>query len=124
SSPAKKGALLEVLGLRQTMAWPNLRYTGLAALASLAWAAPTPTPITVIPFAARAGAPQAWLSKGLSDIFIRHLAEIPSLAVVEREQLQEFIKEMDLGQAPLFDQAQALRVGRVARVQQVVYGSY
>ena len=52
------------------------------------------------------------------------LAQVPSLAVLEREQLQAFLKEMDLGQAPLFDQTcQALQLGRVAKVEDVLYGT-
>jgi len=85
---------------------------------------PKPITVTVIPFAARAGESQAWLSKGLSDIFIRHLAEIPSLAVLERDHIQAFVNELELGDAPLFDQAQALRLGRIAKVKQVLFGNY
>src|ERR1044071_8595630 len=108
-----------------------MRYPTFCALAlmsfvllSPSWAASPPMTVTVIPFAARAGREEAWLSKGLSDLFLRHLAEIPCLAVVERDKLQAFLNEMDLGEAPLFDQSQALRLGRVAKVQAVVYGSY
>src|SRR3989338_386985 len=85
---------------------------------------PTPISVTVLPFAARVGESQAWLSKGLSDLFIRHLAEIPSLAVLERDNIQAFVKELELGDAPLFDQAQALRLGRIAKVKYVLFGNY
>src|SRR6185437_6711951 len=96
----------------------------LAFLAPVPWAWAYSTTVAVLPFAARSGESQAWLSKGLSDLFLRHLAEIPSLSVLERDHMQAFLSEMDLGQAPLFDEKQALRVGRVARVRDVLYGTY
>jgi len=105
---------------------PKIALLATLCLASwnLAVASSGPTTIAVMPFAAQEGEREAWLSKGLADLFARHLAEIPAVSVVERETIQSFLNEMDLGQAPLFDQAQALRLGRVAKVREVLYGSY
>jgi tetratricopeptide (TPR) repeat protein len=79
--------------------------------------------VAVMPFAGRDSA-EEWLSKGLADLLARGLAESPSVVVVEREHLQSLLEEMELGQAPLFDQKQALRAGRLAEVSYVVYGSF
>ena len=108
--------------VRLVVKYPVALLLAMAVLSSRAWA--QPTPVTVMPFASRAGESQAWLAKGLADLFSRHLAEIPTLAVLERERLQAFLNEMELGQEPLFDQTQALRLGRVAKIKEVLYGSY
>lgn len=82
------------------------------------------TTMAVMPFAAQDGESQAWLSKGLADLFIRHLANIPSISVVERDRLKTFTDEIGLSEAPLFNKQKALEVGRVARVDEVLYGNY
>ncbi|MFQ5656131.1 MAG: exo-alpha-sialidase [Candidatus Methylomirabilales bacterium] len=82
------------------------------------------TTIAVTPFTPRAGEQQAWLSKGLADLLIRDLAEVQSLVVVTREQTQVFAREVQLQDSALFSQEKALRLGRVAKVDGVIYGNY
>jgi TolB-like protein len=84
----------------------------------------TPTTVTVMPFVPRSGQGQAWLSKGLADLLIQDLAQVKSLAIVSREQTQVFARELELGDSPLFGPETALRMGRVAKVERVVYGHY
>src|SRR5712691_2357176 len=84
----------------------------------------TPTTVTVMPFVPRSGQGQAWLSKGLADLLIQDLAQVKSLAIVSREQTQVFARELELGDSPLFGPETALRMGRVAKVDRVVYGHY
>ena len=84
----------------------------------------TPTTVTVMPFVPRSGQGQAWLSKGLADLVIQALAQVKSLAIVSREQTQAFARELELGESGLFGTESALRMGRVAKVERVVYGHY
>jgi TolB-like protein len=84
----------------------------------------TPTTVTVMPFVPRSGQGQAWLSTGLADLLIQDLAQVKSLAIVSREQTQVFARELQLGDSPLFGPETALRMGRVAKVERVVYGHY
>ncbi|HKW91411.1 MAG TPA: tetratricopeptide repeat protein [Methylomirabilota bacterium] len=103
-----------------------------AALGSPAMAGPrpaaetrtTPTTVTVMPFVPRSGQGQAWLSKGLADLLIQDLAQVKSLTIVSREQAQVFARELQLGDSPLFGPETALRMGRVAKVDRVLYGHY
>jgi TolB-like protein len=105
---------------------------GEAAVAGTALAEPTPatearatpTTVTVMPFVPRSGQGQAWLSKGLADLLTQDLAQVKSLAIVSREQAQVFAHELQLGDSPLFGPEAALRMGRVAKVDRVLYGHY
>jgi len=83
-----------------------------------------PTTVTVMSFVPRSGPGQAWLSTGLADLLIQDLAQIKSLAIVSREQTQVFARELELGDSALFGPETALRMGRVAKVDRVVYGQY
>ncbi|HEY7651813.1 MAG TPA: exo-alpha-sialidase [Methylomirabilota bacterium] len=84
----------------------------------------TPTTVTVMPFVPRSGQGQAWLSKGLADLLIQDLAQVRSLAIVSREQTQVLARELELGDSPLIGLETALRMGRVAKAERVVYGHY
>jgi tetratricopeptide (TPR) repeat protein len=83
-----------------------------------------PTTLTVMPFTASQGQSQAWLSKGLADLFTKDLGQVNSFVLLERSRMQAFVNELELSQSGLIDQSQALRMGRVARVEQVLYGNY
>jgi tetratricopeptide (TPR) repeat protein len=83
-----------------------------------------PTTVTVMPFVPRSGQGQAWLSKGLADLLTQDLAQVKSIAIVSREQAQVFARELQLGDSPLFGPETALRMGRVAKVDRVLYGHY
>ena len=123
---------LEQAGRRSAMTpmrYPLLTWAACIALGALVMNAPkaeTPaiTTITVVPFTALGGEREAWLSKGISDLIMRRLAEVDTLAVLEREQLQAFLREMELQASGLFESDEALRVGTVAKVEQVIYGNY
>ncbi len=80
--------------------------------------------LTVMPFTALQGQSQAWLSKGLSDLFTKNLGQVDSFVLLERTRMQAFVNELELSQSGLIDKNQALRMGRVARVDQVLYGNY
>ncbi len=84
---------------------------------------PTPTTLTVM--SPEGGSShQRWLSKAIADLLIQSLSRVGSLAILEREKMQTFVDEMQLGQSALFGQEHAVRLGRVARVEQVIFGRY
>jgi len=80
--------------------------------------------LTVIPFASLSGEREGWLSKGIADLLIRDLSEVRGLTILEREKMQVFAREVELQQSGLFNQEGALRLGRVAKVKEVIYGNY
>lgn len=84
----------------------------------------TPTTLAVMPFAPRVGQGQGWLSKGLADLLIQDLAQVTSLAIVSREETAVFTRELELGESALVGEENALRLGRVAKVDRVIYGHY
>lgn len=82
------------------------------------------TTLSVLPFSAQKGERQAWLSKGIADMLIRKLSQVDDLLILERHELQAFLKEMEMNRSAFIDQSQAVRVGQVAKLQQVIYGNY
>ncbi len=81
------------------------------------------TTLTVGPLIARRE-DQTWLNKAIADLLIKNLSEVQSLVVLEREKMQTFSNEIELGDSAVFNQEKALRVGRVAKVETVIYGNY
>ncbi|MFQ5929712.1 MAG: CsgG/HfaB family protein, partial [Acidobacteriota bacterium] len=84
---------------------------------------PSTTTLTVGPLIARRE-DQTWLNKAIADLLIKNLSEVQSLVVLEREKMQTFFNEVDLGDSAVFNHEKALRVGRVAKVDTVIYGNY
>ena len=66
----------------------------------------------------------AWLGKAIADLLIQDLSSVRSLVILERERMQAFSDEVSLGESALFDGEIARRVGRVARVDKVLFGNY
>ena len=66
----------------------------------------------------------SWLGKGLADMLITDLAGSRQLVIVEREKLHDLTRELDLGQKGLVDRTTAARVGQLAAVDWVLFGSY
>ena len=83
-----------------------------------------PTTITVLPFTADAGERRTWLGKGIADILIRNLAEIERFTVLDRTRLQVYLDEMELQASAFTSAGEALRVARVAKVDQIMFGSF
>jgi len=86
--------------------------------------ADSPTSLTVMPFTSLKGESQAWLGKGLADLFIKNLGQVDAFIILERSRMQAFVDEMELSESGLVEKRQAIRMGRVARVEQVLYGNY
>ena len=83
-----------------------------------------PVTLTVMPFTALQGESQVWLRKGLTHLFTKNLGQVDSFILLERNRMQEFVNELELSQSGLIDKNHALRMGRVAHVEQVLYGNY
>ncbi len=64
------------------------------------------------------------LQKGLADMLITELSKIQALKVIERNQLQQMIEEMKLGQSGMVDEQTAQKVGRLLGAQTLLLGSY
>jgi len=82
------------------------------------------TTLSVLPFSAQKGEQQAWLGKGIADMLMRDLSEVDGLVILERHELQTFLNEMELTQTAFINQDHALRIGNVAKLEQVIFGNY
>ncbi len=69
-------------------------------------------------------AKNTWLSKAIADLLIKSFSQAASIVVLDRERMQTFTDEVALSDSALADEERALRVGRVAKVDQVVFGDY
>ena len=65
-----------------------------------------------------------WLGKGLADMVITDLSASQRLTVVDRERVQELTREIDLGAAGILDPKTAPRVGQIAKVRWVLFGTF
>ncbi len=63
------------------------------------------------------------LSKGLADFFEYDFSKISSLKVVERDKINFILKELELQESGMIDQATAARVGKMLGAQLMVFGS-
>jgi TolB-like protein len=65
-----------------------------------------------------------WLSKGLADMLITDLSASERLSIVERERLSEIVAELKLVKTGVVDSSIADQVGRIAKVDWVLFGSF
>ncbi|MBN2201052.1 tetratricopeptide repeat protein, partial [bacterium] len=71
-----------------------------------------PGTIAVLPFRVESADPQMFpVGKGLAEMLITDLSQIPSLKLVERVRVQSLFDEVKLGQTGLVDESQAARFG-------------
>ena len=66
----------------------------------------------------------ATLGKGISEMIITDLSQVPDLQVVERIRLQALFEEMALGQAGIMDESTLPRVGKLLGAGKIINGSY
>lgn len=64
------------------------------------------------------------LKKGLADMMITDLSNIQMLDIVERDRLEEILKEQKLNNSSQFDAGTASKVGRLLGAQVILTGSY
>jgi TolB-like protein len=62
--------------------------------------------------------------RGLTDMFIAALDEIPELYVVERSQLDKVMSEFELGELGVIDPETAQKIGRALGAQALYFGSF
>lgn len=62
--------------------------------------------------------------KGLTDMFITKLQNMPELRVVEREKLDKIMAEFELSEMGAIDPETAQKIGRLLGAQAVYYGSF
>ncbi|NQT54626.1 MAG: hypothetical protein HQ551_00190 [Desulfobacteraceae bacterium] len=65
-----------------------------------------------------------WLHKGLSDMLITDISQVPQIKVVEREALEKILKEQALSQTGVIDENQAVQVGKLLNAKKLISGSY
>lgn len=65
-----------------------------------------------------------FLRKGLAQMLVTDLVDIPGISVVERMKLEEILKELDLNKTRRIDRRSALRIGKLLGARYLVAGSY
>ncbi|MBC8183348.1 hypothetical protein H8E88_19810 [candidate division KSB1 bacterium] len=66
----------------------------------------------------------ASLSPGLAEIMITELSAIKTLKFVERQKINELIKEMQLAQAGFVSEETGVQVGKLIGAKYLIFGSY
>jgi TolB-like protein len=91
---------------------------------ALAPAALAPKTLAVLYFDNNTGdADYDAVGRGLAAMMITDLAAVDGVKVVEREHLQDLVKEMDAQHSRYFDSTTAVKVGRLAGAEYVVTGA-
>lgn len=95
-----------------------------ASGATGAAAFPSTVVVSVLYFDDRTGLPDlAWLRKGLADMLVGALAQAPSLIVVQRERLDEVLREQSLHLSGRVPDDSSVRAGRLTGATVLVTGS-
>ena len=75
---------------------------------------PTPTVLSIFSFEDRTGKPElAWLRTGLVDMLIAELANNPSLIIVQRERIDEIIREQAFQLSGRVTDESTVKIGRL-----------
>ena len=97
----------------------------LAQEAQLGTSTMSPNAIAVFPFAMQMGKDEyAPLGKGLAEMMITDLSQVPNLKLVERIRVQALLDEMALAQTGMIDMNTAPRMGKLVSAGRIVNGSY
>lgn len=64
------------------------------------------------------------LKKGFADIIITDLSLIKEIKIVEREKLEEIIKELNLTETKFIDKENSLKIGKMLNAKYLLTGSY
>ena len=80
--------------------------------------------VSVLPFDDRTRLPElSWIKKGLPDLLVAELARLPKVTVVQRDRLEEVIREQALQLSGRVDETSAVQVGRLTGATVLVSGS-
>lgn len=94
------------------------------ALSLILVAAPAKKTVSVLYFDNDTGdATYDHLGKGLADMMITDLSQVPGLAIVEREKLEALVKELKLQRSKFFDPATATKIGKGLGARYAVTGA-
>ncbi len=64
------------------------------------------------------------LGKGISAMMISDLSSVKEIQLLERERMQDLLKEMELQHSKFFDSTTALKAGKMLGAQYVVVGAF
>jgi TolB-like protein len=64
------------------------------------------------------------LSKGLAAMLVTDLSQVPGLRIVERERIQYILDELKMQKSEYFDQASAVKVGKLLGAHRLLLGSF
>jgi TolB-like protein len=64
------------------------------------------------------------LKKGIADMLITDLSKIKSLKIIEREKLENVLREINISKNPYFDQTTAQKIGKGLHAEYILTGSY
>ena len=116
---------------RGIMLRPALTLAVLAALAAPTRPSepgPAPAPkktVAILYFDNHTGSPDNDpLGKGISSMMISDLSSVKEIQIVERERMQDLIKEQDLQHTRYFDSTTAVKTGRMIGAEYVVVGAF
>jgi TolB-like protein len=99
---------------------------GLAILTAAA-ASPVPAPktVAVLYFDNYTGkSDYDPLGKGISSMMISDLSPVKEIQLVERDRMQDLLKEIDLQHTKYFDSTTSVRVGKMVGAEYVVVGAF
>ncbi|PIQ28308.1 hypothetical protein COW36_04260 [bacterium (Candidatus Blackallbacteria) CG17_big_fil_post_rev_8_21_14_2_50_48_46] len=81
--------------------------------------------MVVLPFRnLSTGETQEWLGESFAESLTTVLSQRPQLALIERSQLNQILREQGFGQSALADEKQAPRLGRMLGARKILVGSY
>jgi len=80
--------------------------------------------IAVLPFQNNANENMAFMSQGLSDMFITSFSQDPSITVIERSRIQALMSEMELSLTGIVDESSAIELGKLLGANKMVMGSF
>jgi class 3 adenylate cyclase/TolB-like protein len=64
------------------------------------------------------------LRKALADMLIADISDVKAVNVVEREKLEDIVKELNLSKTKYIDKATALKIGRMLSAKYIMIGSF
>jgi len=64
------------------------------------------------------------LGKGIASMMISDLSSVQQIQVLERDRIQDVVKEMDAQQTKYYDSTTAVKVGKLAGAEYVIVGSF
>lgn len=64
------------------------------------------------------------LGKGIASMMISDLGVVPEIQLLERDRIQDLLKEMELSRTRYFDSTTAVKVGRLSGAEYIVVGAF